>query len=122
MLRISPKIQTIIPNFSLSFGDILIYAVKTTKYLEIEIDHQLNFPPKTQKLQKKAIPKRWCPHQIKTLLTQISSFCYLLWDSFSHLLYGIIIWGSTYSTYLNKLQTIQNKAISDAGWHVHVTP
>ena len=44
---------------------------------------------------------------------------------FPHLLHGIIIWGSTYPTFLNKLQTIQIKtirAISDSGWRVHVTP
>ena len=29
----------------------------------------------------------------------------------SHLLYGLIIWGSTFSTYLKKLITLQNKAI-----------
>ena len=43
--------------------------MQTTKYLEIEIDDQLNFLLYTQKLQKKAIQKRWCPHQIITLFT-----------------------------------------------------
>jgi len=29
----------------------------------------------------------------------------------SHLLYGILTWGSTYSTLIKKLQTLQNRAI-----------
>ena len=52
IIVINPKIQTVIPKFLLSFGDTLIYTVKTTKYLGIEIDDQLNFLPYTQKLQK----------------------------------------------------------------------
>ena len=42
IIVIHPKIRTVIPKFSLSFGDTLIYAVKTTKYLGIEIQDQLN--------------------------------------------------------------------------------
>ena len=52
IIVINPKIQTVIPKFLLSFGNPLIYTVKTTKYLGIEIDDQLNFLPYTQKLQK----------------------------------------------------------------------
>ena len=29
----------------------------------------------------------------------------------SHLLYGIIIWGNTYKTYLKRLTTLQNRAV-----------
>ena len=32
-----------------------------------------------------------------------------------HLLYGILIWGSTYKTYLRKLGTLQNKAVKIIG-------
>ena len=53
IIVINPKIRTVIAKFLLSFGDILIYAVKTTKYLGIEIDDQLNFLPYIPKLQKK---------------------------------------------------------------------
>ena len=33
----------------------------------------------------------------------------------SHLSYGIIIWGSTYKSYLEKLTSLQNKAIRAVG-------
>ena len=34
IIVINPKIRTVIPKFLLSFGDTLIYAVKTTNILE----------------------------------------------------------------------------------------
>ena len=44
---------------------------------------------------------------------------------YPHILYGIIIWGSTYTSHLNNLQLIQNKAvraICSLNWREHVTP
>ena len=49
IIVINPEIRTVIPKFLLCFGDTLIYAVKTTKYLGTEIDDQLNFLPYIQK-------------------------------------------------------------------------
>ena len=116
----------VIPKFSLCFGDTLIYAVKTTKYLGIEIDDQLNnFLPYTQKLQKKLSRNVDVLIKLKHCLPKSALIALFYGIVFPHLLCGIIIWGSTYPTYLNKLQTIQNKAIraiSDSGWHIHVTP
>ena len=125
IIVINPKIRTVIPKFSLSYGDTLIYAVKTTKYLGIEIDDQLNFLPYTQKLQKKLSRNVGVLTKLKHCLPKSALIALYYGIVFPHLLYGIIIWGSTYPTYLKKLQTIQNKAIraiSDSGWNVHVTP
>ena len=125
IIVIYPKIRTVIPKFSLSYGDTLIYAVKTTKYLGIEIDDQLNFLPYTQKLQKKLSRNVGVLTKLKHCLPKSALIALYYGIVFPHLLYGIIIWGSTYPTYLKKLQTIQNKAIraiSDSGWNVHVTP
>ena len=44
---------------------------------------------------------------------------------YPYILYGIIIWGSTYTSHLNNLQLIQNKAvraICSLNWREQVTP
>ena len=97
IIVINPEIRTVIPKFLLSFGDTLIYAVKTTKYLGIEIDDQLNFLLYIQKLQKKTIAKRWCLHQIKHCFPESALIALYYGIVFAHLLYDIIIWGSTYT-------------------------
>ena len=44
---------------------------------------------------------------------------------YPHILYGIILWGSTYTSHLKKLQLLQNKAvraICSLNWREHATP
>ena len=44
---------------------------------------------------------------------------------YSHLLYGLIVWGNTYPTYLSKLIALQNKAlyiVTKSGWYQNVLP
>ena len=114
IIVINPKIRKAIPKFSLSFGNTLNYTVKTTIYLEVEIDDQLNFLPYTQKLQKKLSQNVVVLTKLKHCLPKPALIALYYGVVFSHLLYGIIIPGSTYPTYLNKLQTIQNKAIGQS--------
>ena len=124
-IAINPKIRKVIPKFLLFFGDTLIYAVKTTKYLGIEIDDHFNFLPYTQKLQKKLPQNVGVLTKLKHCFPKSALIALYYGIVFPHLLYGIIIWGNTYPTYLNGLLSMQNKAIraiSDSGWHVHVTP
>ena len=45
----------------------------------------------------------------KSLVTLYFSFIH------SHLLYGLVVWGSTFPTYLNRLAALQNKAIRVIG-------
>ena len=42
-----------------------------------------------------------------------------------HLLYGLVVWGNTYPTYLSKLITLQNRAlriVTKSGWYQNVLP
>jgi len=44
---------------------------------------------------------------------------------YSHLTFGVLIWGATPKTYLQKLQWIQNKAVrllAGANWQDHTPP
>ena len=44
---------------------------------------------------------------------------------YPHILYGLILWGSTYASHLKKLQLLQNKAVRAIcflNWREHVTP
>ena len=80
-------------------------------YLGIEIDSKLNFKTHISKVQSKISKGVGILYKLNKLLptrTLITLYYALI---FPHLMYGIIIWGSTYSSYLTSLQTLQNKAI-----------
>ena len=54
-------------------------------------------------------------HKIKSFLPT-SALLYVYYSlMYLHLSYGIIIWGSTYKSYLGKLISLQNKAIRAVG-------
>ena len=40
---------------------------------------------------------------------------YIIHFFYPHLLYGLVVWGSTFLTYLHKLASIQNKAAKLTG-------
>ena len=43
----------------------------------------------------------------------------------SHLLYGLIVWGNIYPTYISKLIALQNKAlriVTKSGWYQNLLP
>ena len=81
------------------------------KYLGIEIDSKLNFKTHISKVQSKISKGIGILYKLNKRLptrTLITLYCALI---FPHLMYGIIIWGSAYSSYLTSLQTLQNKPI-----------
>ena len=81
------------------------------KYLGIKIDSKLNFKTHKFKVQSKISKGVRILYKLNKLLptrTLITLYYALI---FLHLMYGIIIWGSTYSSYLTSLQTLQNKTI-----------
>ena len=113
VLFILPKL-TMNSNFSpflLSSNDNPINIVSSTKYLGVFIDNKLNFKARILTLENKIarsmgiLSKVRYNFSVKTLLQLYHALIHPL------LTYGIVIWGSTYPSYLSKLKTLQNKTM-----------
>ena len=111
VICINPKLQNYqsFPIETFDFGAIPL--TDNIIYLGIEIDSKLNFKIHISKVQSKISKGVGILYKLNKLLpTRILITLYYALI-FPHLIYGIIIWGSTYSSYLTSLQTLQNKAI-----------
>ena len=89
-----------------------IQHVNVIKYLGIEIDSQLNFKSHIDNVQSK-IAKGVGILFLKLNKILTSNALLMLYYALvhPHLTYGILIWSSTYKSYLNTLQLSQNKAM-----------
>ena len=64
-------------------------------------------------------------HKIKIFLPTFTLLCVYYSLVHSHLSYGIIIWGSTYTSHLGKFTLLQNKgirAVGGAEWNESSSP
>jgi len=87
----------------------------TAKFLEITIDSNLDFNYHIKQLETKLVKSVGILRKVKLFLT-LNSLRQIYFAIFqSHLQYGLIVWGNTYKSYLNKLCTLQNKAIKIIG-------
>ena len=108
---IPPKLNCPSATINLSYDSALITCQNSHKYLGVILDNQLHF--------KSHIEKVTC--KISTSVGVISKLCYVFPTSslvhlyyaiiHPHLLFGLLVWGSIFSSYLAKLQILQNKAI-----------
>ena len=95
------------------------------KYLGLLIDNKLNFQTHIALPEKKVSRAVGIISEVKHFLPKV-----VLWQLHfalihSQLIYGLIIWGSTYPSYLKKLAVLQNKAILLVGGgncYLRVTP
>ena len=109
VICINPKSQNCQTIETFDFGPIPL--TDNIEYLGIEIDSKLNFKTHIPKVQSKISKGVGILYKLNKLLptrTLITLHYALI---FPHLMYGIIIWDSTYSSYLTSLQTLQNKAL-----------
>ena len=106
-----PKLNNPMPFLNLFYSNKLIPCKEVSKYLGIKIDHNLNFKSHIHTPVSKLARSVGILNKLRfnlpppTLLLLYYSLIH------PHLLFGHPIWGSTYSTYLTKLQQLQNKAI-----------
>ena len=105
-------------------GDI-IQRTKSCKFLGITIDDQLKWGDHIanvhSKLSKSLYILNRCKHYVPLLHMRT------LYNSIfhSHLSYGIVLWGSTYKTYLSRLRVVQKKAIrciNNVNYNAHTSP
>ena len=125
LIVVNPKLRAPQIQFSLLYDDTCIGNDKSLKYLGVELDQELNFLPHLTKIENKLSQNVGIITKLKHYLpnSALLMLCYSI--VYSHILYGIILWGSTYASHLKKLQLLQNKAvraICSLNWREHVTP
>ena len=112
-LIISPKSndKASYQNLTILFDDFKINLSKCVKYLGLQIDDNLTFKTHINFLYSKRSRTLSVMFKVKHYL--LKTYLLLLYNTLfhPHLIYCILAWSSTFSTYLNPLQTLQNKAI-----------
>ena len=88
-----------------------IQHVNVIKYLGIEIDSQLYFKSHIDNVQSKIAKGVEILFKLNKILPSNALLMLYYALVHPHLTYGILIWGSTYKSYLNTLQLSQNKAM-----------
>ena len=83
--------------------------------LNISIDSKLNFQKKLIEIERKISRAVGIMFKLKSLLPQEALLKLYYALIHPHLIYGIIVWGSTFSTYLNGLTKLQNKPMKIVG-------
>ena len=100
-------------------------VVSSAKYLDVFIDDKLNFQEHIKHLEKKVSRSVGIISKLKNYLPTQALFKLYYTLVHSHLLYGLIVWGNTYPTYLSKLIALQKKAlrtVAKSGWYQNVLP
>ena len=111
-LVISPKlIHDFAEQLTVSYDSFQIYSVKSAKYLGVIIDNRINFYDHIKVLECKIARSVGILTKLKTILPKQNLLQLYYTLVHSHLTYRISIWGSTYPSYLHKLQKLQNKAL-----------
>ena len=96
-------------NFLYNNQNIVCYNI--SKYLGVIIDNNLNFKTYIHNVENKV------SRSVEILSTLVillpSSILLQLYHALvhPHLLYGLLLWGYTFPSYLSKLQSLQNKAV-----------
>ena len=79
------------------------------------IDLKLNFENHIKIIETKLSRGVGILHRLKAVLPR-EVLCKIYFALFHpHLLYGLMVWGSTFPTYMIKLESLQNKAVKIIG-------
>ena len=100
-----------IPHLHLISNGSAINIVDSSKYLGVVIDNKLNFKQHIKMIEGKVARFVGILSKLKHFFSQniMLQLYYALVHPF--LSYGIIIWGTTYPTYIKRLKSLQNRAI-----------
>ena len=99
------------PQTNVFLNNISILQCISIKYLDFTIDMNLNFDFHISNIAYKISRTVGIISKIRHYLPETALLKIYYAQIHSHLLYGLIIWGSILPTYLKKLITLQNKAV-----------
>ena len=124
-LIVAPKMHPIPSQICLTLNDTEIPHSNNVKFLGVRIDPQLNFQAHIRATEQRISRSIGIISKLKYFL--LNSALLKLYYAFiyPHLLNGLVVWGSTYPTYLKNLSVIQNKAVrllKGGAYRDHITP
>ena len=98
-------------NFQIKMGNILLKNVKSVKYLGVMLDENITWFDQIDYLSKKLSRSAGIFSKLRYYVNTnvLIKVYHALFNS--HLQYAILCWGSSATTYINKLQLLQNRAI-----------
>ena len=88
-----------------------VEANEKAKYLGVLLDSKLDFQQHFNHVESKVLKAVGIMFKLKSILTQEALLKLYYALVHPYLLYGIIAWESTFPSYLNKLNTLQNKRL-----------
>ena len=111
VIIVPPRLYVPIPHINLSYNNSLILCYYSYKYLGITIDSKLNFKIHIEKITSKISRSVGILNKLLYIFPTSSLVDLYFALVHSHFLFGLTIWGSTFPSYLDKLQKFQNKAV-----------
>ena len=95
----------------LTMSDTIIQRIKCLQFLGLYIDEKLDWHEHINKCKNKLTSALYVINKVNSYLpvSALKTIYYTL--VYPYLTYGIILWGSTYKTYLTKLFIIQKKIV-----------
>ena len=110
-IYVPPKLNINEGKLKILYNNCTLACCDSSKYLGVIIGNKLNFQSHIHAIENKVARAVGILSKVRCLFP--SSTLLLLYFALihPHLLFGLVLWGNTYSTYLVKLQRLQNKAI-----------
>ena len=111
VLVIPPKLSQPLPNVDLSINNSPLPFCLSAKYLGVTLDTQLNFDKHISSVENKISRGVGIISKLRHYLPLPTCAILQLYCSLihTHLLYGLVVWGSAYKSKLKKLLSLQNK-------------
>ena len=110
VLIINPKLTSTTPKLEITCSNGSILSTTKAKYLGVIIDDKLNFSEHVKLIEFKVVRAVGILDKLNYYIPQkpLLTLCYSLIHPY--LLYGLVAWGNTFPTYLDRLSKLQNKA------------
>ena len=104
-LVILPRLRKPPPYISLKLNNVEINPCENVKYLGVQIDSQLTFNSHIKMIENKISRSIRIIIKLKCYLPPSAPLKLYYALVHPHLLYGLLVWGTTYTSYLAKLST-----------------
>ena len=120
-----PKIANPVQTIEIIFNKNPVSVNKSVKYLGNTIDEKLNIAKRIIKLTCEISRSVDILAKLRNILPFLAHRKWYYSMVYSHLLYGIVIWGNTYDNHLKRLIILQNKVVEIVAGgqrQDHVTP